>query len=145
MFFLGWKKTGRKQVRLTFWQSACLTFGRVKSKGSGFMKTYFRLTFKLKLDLIWLVALGLNFVNNFEYLYNFSLCWNTNGNSGYRCLEFPLKLIHKYLYEVEFCGFVGLFNDQCLFYCECSWFIICLLILISFSLLLFVWICVSVE
>lgn len=91
LFFQRRKKTAPKQVGLTFGQSACLTFGRVKSKGSGFMKTYFRLTLKLKLDLIWLEALGLNFVNNFKYLYKFRLCWNTNGNSGYRCLEFPLK------------------------------------------------------
>lgn len=71
VFFWDGKRQRKKQVSLTFGQSACLTFWRVKSKGSGFMKTYFRLTFKLKLDLIWLEALGLNFVNNFKYLYNF--------------------------------------------------------------------------
>lgn len=123
LFFLWRKKTARKQVGLTFGQSACLTFRRVKSKGSGFMKTYFRLTLKLKLDLIWLEALGLNFVNNFKYLYNFRLCWNTNGSSVYRCFGFPLKWIRKYLHEVEFCGFVGLFNGQCLF----DWDYLCFL------------------
>lgn len=77
---------------LTVGQSACITPGRVKSKGSGFMKTYFRLTFKLKLDLIWLEALGLNFVNNFEYLYNFQALLKYHWELGIRCLEIPFKM-----------------------------------------------------
>lgn len=75
------------------------------------MKTYFRLTFKLKLDLIWLEALGLNFVNNFEYLYNFQALLKYHWE-----LRIPLFRnsfqMNFYLYEVEFCKYVDHFHIQ---------------------------------
>lgn len=68
------------------------------------MKTYFRLTFKLKLDLIWLEALGLNFVNNFEYLYNFQALLKYHWELGIQLFRNSFQM-NFYLYEVEFCEY----------------------------------------
>lgn len=71
------------------------------------MKTYFRLTFKLKLDLIWLEALGLNFVNNFVYLYNFQALLEYHWELGIPLFGNSFEM-NSYLYDV--CKHVGQFN-----------------------------------
>lgn len=75
------------------------------------MKTYFRLTFKLKLDLIWLEALGLNFVNNFEYLYNFQALLEYHWELGTLLFRNSFEM-NSCLYEVELCKYSNLFNCQ---------------------------------
>lgn len=72
------------------------------------MKTYFRLTLKLKLDLIWLEALGLNFVNNLEYLYNFQALLEYHWELGIRLFRNSFEM-NLYSYEVEFCKYAGQF------------------------------------
>lgn len=99
------------------------------------MKTYFRLTFKLKLDLIWLEALGLNFVNNFEYLYNFQALLKYHWELGMPLFRNSFEM-NLYLYEAEFCKHVGQFNGQC--GCNASlidFAFICLFIQVSASLI----------